>query len=355
MCGLVGLAGDTNGLWKDVFSELLLIDTMRGPHSTGVGFVGRKDEEFNMAKCMGNPFNLFGTEPFEKFMAHAHPQKVLMGHNRYATIGDKTLANAHPFQFEHIMGAHNGTIDKWNLFDLHKSKEYGTDSESLLSSINEWGVKEAIGKAGGAWALTWFDKRDHTINMLRNDKRPLFYAYSEDGCTLVWASESDMIRYVMKRRGKKIMENTLYNPTPDMMFSWKVPDSVNGKIGNPKQVKVEGKKWFTGYQHPFQEGRGSICSTSTTTSPHTSNILAFPKRVKTKKFRPPYKDMYGRVINKPEFTRMVKEGCAFCTANGQKWGEFVHILGPYLGDHTAYACEPCYNETDNNDLVQYAI
>ena len=49
MCGLVGVAGDVSGTWKDLFTELLLIDSVRGTHSTGAGFVGREKRAFELA------------------------------------------------------------------------------------------------------------------------------------------------------------------------------------------------------------------------------------------------------------------------------------------------------------------
>ena len=64
MCGLVGIAGDTIGVWKDIFAELLLVDSVRGTHSTGAGFVHRHNSEFRLAKEPGNPFNLFLSNSF---------------------------------------------------------------------------------------------------------------------------------------------------------------------------------------------------------------------------------------------------------------------------------------------------
>lgn len=351
MCGLVGVAGDIYGNWKDVFTELLLIDVVRGPHSTGSGFVGRHKEDFETLKVLGHPFNLFGTKDFEKAMDNIHLTKVIMGHNRYATVGAKSEANAHPFMFEHVIGVHNGTLDKFSDLD---EKKFGTDSEAIFASINDIGVEATIAQMSGAWALIWFDRRDHTLNMLNNGKRPLHYCYSEDRCTLIWASELEMLRYVMLRKGKKVSrgdkgQEQYFTPDKDVLYSWVVPNSINTKFAVPDQIKIEGKAppVYASFKHGTNYHY--------TTGNSSDSVVPFAMRKTTAKFRPPYKDVYGRVVTKKEFEPMVMDGCAFCGDFGQKWGEFIQIMGRYDGKFTPYMCEGCYNDGEFYDYTQYAV
>lgn len=364
MCGLVGIAGDCTGSWKDIFQELLLVDTVRGPHSTGAGFVGRQNEEFMLDKRLGNPFNLFGQEPFEKAMSLSHPQKVMMGHNRSATIGEKTVDNAHPFKFTNVIGAHNGTLDKWCIKDLTNHNLYGTDSQAIFATIEEKGIDEAIKLMCGAWALVYFDKRDHTLNMIRNGKRPLWYTYSSDRTTLVWASEVEMLEYVLGRRKKTIQKGDdgkpqYFQPPSDMLYSWEIPSSIAKKIDSPVQRKIEGRSWVSSYGGPFLHGTKKAKTTISHTTVHQGSssdaIISFEYRPKSKKFRQPYKDRYGRIINRKEFEAMVDEGCMFCNSNGQHWNQFISVVGPYQGYHTPYMCEDCYNSEEQFDIAQYAI
>ena len=336
---------------------------VRGPHSTGAGFVGRGDEKFSLAKRLGNPWNLLMSEEYEKSMSFAHPQKVLIGHNRSATIGDKIEENAHPFMFDHVIGAHNGTLDTSCIKGLINHQLYGTDSQAIFATISAKGVDAALKEMSGAWALTWFDNRDSTFNMLRNDKRPLHYTYSHDRNTLIWASEAEMLEYVLLRRRKQMQKdgkghNQIFSLPPNLLYSWTNPNVITAKIDPPLQRKLEGRKWAAYHSGPFHTGtakkHGEYIVTPPLPPAYFSDV-PFDKRPKSRKFRHPYRDKYGRIITKKEFEPLVDEGCAFCNANGQKFGEFVYFLGPYIGYHTPYMCEDCYNSEEQYKIAQYSI
>lgn len=200
MCGIVGVAGDITFAHEKLFKNLLVLDSLRGEHSTGMLSVRKYNDEMNVVKTVGDPFQLMETKKFEEAMKGSH--RVLLGHNRYATSGKITRANAHPFEFDKVIGVHNGTLhSKHRLLD---DKQFDVDSENLYYHINEKGLTDALNYMDGAWSLVWWDKENKTLNFLRNKERPMHMAMSDDGKVLIWASEPWMIMIAANRQNVKL-------------------------------------------------------------------------------------------------------------------------------------------------------
>lgn len=201
MCGLVGVAGNINRKWAEVFRNLLLLDTLRGFDSTGVGLVKLVDNKMVVDKKVGTPTEKLWFEAnwCDTKGVPAINHRVLMGHNRAATLGRVTEDNAHPFVFGHITGAHNGTLRSYD--DLHLSHKHEVDSMSLIHNIAEHGIAHTWANFHGAAALTWWDEKDATLNFIRNKERPLWFALGDKGTVLVWASEKWMLQAAAIKAG----------------------------------------------------------------------------------------------------------------------------------------------------------
>lgn len=207
MCGLVGILGNLETKDEAAFKMLLLLDTTRGLHSTGMAAVrDNKAKEIFVAKAVGNPFELFDTKPFEKAM-NAFQSKVFIGHNRFATKGEHTRFNAHPFHYGDIVGAHNGTLQ--SQYDLEKAldEQFKVDSQALIAGIDKFGIKETLGMCRGAWALTFYDQANDTMHFIKNKERPLWWAWSEDKKKMYWASEWWMLQTLEHSNGVKFWHN----------------------------------------------------------------------------------------------------------------------------------------------------
>lgn len=233
MCGLVGCAGNLNGKHDRILKQLLMVDSLRGEDSTGVAGVTKFNGDVLVAKQLGNPFELFNYKPFETVLSRAN--RALIGHNRYATSGGVSKATAHPFEFDTLVGVHNGTLNsKHKLLD---HTQFKVDSENLYHHIENNGLEDAISKLGGygnAWALVWWDKVAQTLNFLRNNERTLYYTLSDDAQTLFWASEAWMLTAVLARNDVKHLDIRLFET--DLLHTIHIDDK--GTLHKPVVRKV---------------------------------------------------------------------------------------------------------------------
>lgn len=191
MCGIVGVLGNIGFKEKKAFSRMLELDTVRGPHSTGVILIEGTDNIL-FDKRVGTPWDFYAKSPlFEgKSGFKGISLKGMIGHNRWATVGKINDRNAHPFNFENVIGVHNGTIYEEFLYDLEKvGGKYEVDSEALYSAINKVGVERAIRTIGGAYSLVYWDKKEKKVKFLRNSQRPMFYTWDKDKKSIFFASE----------------------------------------------------------------------------------------------------------------------------------------------------------------------
>lgn len=202
MCGLVGFFGGYSKKHDDAFQDLLIIDSIRGPHSTGVVFVPQNQDSYDIAKAACLPQELPYFTDYRKLFNRLNV--ALLGHNRYATIGKITDENAHPFGFDHIAGMHNGTIrNKWKLPD---GRDFDTDSEAIMYSLALQGIDETYKLIEGAAALVWWDGKEKSVNFVQNGERPLTFAHTKDNRAVFYASESWMLRAVSERHKLELVD-----------------------------------------------------------------------------------------------------------------------------------------------------
>lgn len=203
MCGIVGVMG--TGIVSDktlaLFQGLLYLDKVRGDHATGVAKINPWNGMVKVFKKAVGAQKFLGDDDAIDFMDKERG-RILIGHNRYATMGDKSKdANAHPFQEDHITLVHNGGVDRWTLEGLegYKDEDVSVDSHMVCKTIAVHGIEEAVKKLSGAFSLVWWDQKEHTLNFLRNSDRPMWIATLKDG-TLFWASEREMMDFFVNRK-----------------------------------------------------------------------------------------------------------------------------------------------------------
>lgn len=235
MCGLVGVMGDIDIYDRRAMKDLLVVDILRGKHSTGVASVSRVGS-VNLFKKAYNAVDFLDTAG-GKGVVDDLSNACIIGHNRYATKGIINNVNAHPFEFSNVVGAHNGTLTSYYQLDDYRS--FDVDSECLYSHLNDHGIDDVFNKANGAFALTWYDKQDGKLKMLRNSQRPLHYCFSADRKKLYWASEPWMLIAVLWRN--EIAHTDVVPCAEDTLYTFDVPKGVmtkNDTLSNPHARKL---------------------------------------------------------------------------------------------------------------------
>ncbi len=199
-----------------MFRQMLFADTLRGKDSTGL----------YMVKESGNVEWIKEASPAPTFLNNSEVESALnrlswkfvmaVGHNRAATIGAKTDENAHPFVEDNIILVHNGTIS--NKTELNSSVE--VDSHAICHAIKEYGIVNALPMIDGAFALAVYDADAKQFYLVRNEKRPLFFAESED--FWIFGSEPWLLHGMAWRNGFKLEK--LREVPAGVMYSIKIRD-----------------------------------------------------------------------------------------------------------------------------------
>lgn len=231
MCGLFGAAGKLTYGDKEILRHLAILSTLRGEDSAGMVVVDDKGSA-SITKTVGTAFDLFDTTGFDKLSMYG--KHAVIGHTRKATVGGISKRTAHPFNYDSIFGAHNGTLRNWRSLP---GDTLDTDSMTLYSLISRVGLREAIEQTEGAYALTYWDATDNTLNILRNSERLLHYCFSDDFKKIFWASESWMLHVAINRSRDVSMANLAREGEPKEYTASVEPDTWwRVKIGGGKEA-----------------------------------------------------------------------------------------------------------------------
>jgi hypothetical protein len=225
MCGLVGVASSEvlSEALKKAFNTMLYVDVLRGEDSTGVACVHKAFSgapEVEVKKSLGAPTDFFyehGKSARDLSFWTKAPN-VLIGHNRFATQGAINKENAHPFEFDNVVGAHNGTVLKHSLRKFDGAKEFDVDSQIIYSHLSSHTIDDVWRDADGAMALTWFDKTNDKLNIIRNKERPLSICYTEDDKAVLWSSELWMLQVGAMKAGVKLKDPV--EVAPNRLFTF---------------------------------------------------------------------------------------------------------------------------------------
>jgi len=294
MCGIVCVISDTvTAKHKKIFKEMLFYDTVRGRHSTGIVQINKKLEVDTFKRAVeASDFLQLGRA---KTLIESNDSKVLLGHNRHATIGGVSHDTAHPFTHGNITGVHNGTIR--NTYPLDDNAKFKVDSENIMYHLSRNTLEETTPNLRGAYALAWYDSDKKTMNFIRNDERPLWYAASKDGKALLVASEPWMIKVACHRNDLEI--SPVSNLKEGIHLSVNVEKFPNEDSVEANEVDITVKYGNVNQSNVYRGSYGSSSSSSSTTStnkskPEDQRIQAATEALKNKSKR--------RIVPKEERT-----------------------------------------------------
>ena len=206
MCGIVGFANLNpwaSNARQSWFEKALIVDQIRGHHSTGVITVPKftldgKAPKPMLYKAAVDASAFMQMEEARKLCNHIDDAAVVIGHNRWATVGKINGESAHPFYTKKIGMVHNGTLDNRTGLEFHH-EVYSAAIAMQLHATEPENYTGLLSELEGAFALVWFNEENNTLYLTRNDERPLYVAQDKTKKTLFFASEGWMISELMRR------------------------------------------------------------------------------------------------------------------------------------------------------------
>ena len=173
MCGLFCIISKTKNGFIDkelkLFTEGLFTDTVRGKDSTGVFYVTEKGNA-HLLKDNTSGYEFTKTKDYDDFLSDCFQNgKILVGHNRSATLGNISDKNAHPFISGNTVLVHNGT-----LYNHKALANTDTDSEAIAQLLDKKPHTEVLSELNGAFALIWYNAKEKKLYVSRNNERPLW-------------------------------------------------------------------------------------------------------------------------------------------------------------------------------------
>lgn len=201
MCGIVGLiTSGKNGFHyneNNALRDMMYADTLRGFDATGLMY-GTNSGAVQIHKEASPGYRFLTSKEWDSSKTELYTRgKWAVGHNRAATRGDKTAdKNAHPFIVDDkIILVQNGTYK-----GSHKHlKDTEVDTEACAHVLSdEKDISKALKSINAAYVFVWYNFEDKTLNIVRNDERPLYVAEAKNG-SVFFASEGGILDFALNR------------------------------------------------------------------------------------------------------------------------------------------------------------
>lgn len=259
MCGIVGFITENKLKGEDArqkfLTQGLIVDTLRGTDSTGVYAVGHESLYKDLSagtwweKHATDGFGFTETKEYKDNFSVLTDYRAVVGHNRAATMGGYGSDSAHPFEEGPITLVHNGTL---NFSDglktpMRQLKGVTVDSHAICHNLARHDAVDVVENLNGAFTLVWHDARDDSINIVRNDERPLHMGVGQNGKTLFFMSEASMLAMLDSRLRLGI--KSIYYPKAGQLLKWG-PDS---SVSRPTIKELKLNQGWQGFNNSYYQ------------------------------------------------------------------------------------------------------
>lgn len=365
MCGICGVLNSKGAFLteKKVFQSLLWFSQTRGIDSTGTFNVTRSlgvnPPKTNFAKSlMPSSFELLRKDSKIMDVVNETGLSTIVGHCRSATKGAIKVENAHPFDFENIVGVHNGTVHT----SFKGKDKFDTDSEGIYALLNELPVEEALNEIQSyastncAYALAFYDKRDHTMNFIKNSERPLHFSFLGKEQFLAFASEVWMLRAAAERFDLEMTSRDMLKEESDV-FTLKENNLLKVPVSDMHEYTIEAldikKKIYTSYKEPKNNHRAYYNWEDYDGTPWEGRESISESRTRSSFALEQYRTGYrGQQIHPLKWRSILDKGCC-CCGTPQK-PETLDTDVVWIDDST-FACPACKDTDWVQELAAFDI
>ena len=346
MCGIIGVLSSEGfkgaAVRRKVFVQSLYSDALRGFDSTGIILAGgSKQIDHTQYKRALPAADFLTTRRAADLLKDIDDFSFAIGHNRYATQGGVSDETAHPFEFDNVLGVHNGTLKSTVGLDGHK--DLAVDSEILYKSFDARGHEEVIPKLNGAFALVWYDKAMKELKLVRNEERPLFIAGVKGEDTIYLASEKEMLTWILHRNSVNVEYIRDIGVGKVLTFSTK-------DVKDFTELDIELKEDYPIYSGYKKGGGHWYDPKNQPSSPPKTLAKVTPKKDSTK-LSSHTKDLYKKIgiSHKSKITFKLTEVLFnVCEVKGKKRGTIRGTFGEDIGVSAYLADSALYkNEVGN--------
>lgn len=195
------------------------------------GLIGKNAVTPALLTAMTDAIDHRGPDDFGHWISDN--RQIGLGHRRLSIL-DLSVAGHQPMvsASERYVIVYNGEI--YNHLDLRRELAQSggqthfrghSDTETLLASVDHWGIKATLKKSAGMFAFALWDRKDRTLTLAvdRFGEKPLYYGRTAAG--LAFASELKAIRTLpgfdnpIDRKAVRALLARGYVPTGMSIFS----------------------------------------------------------------------------------------------------------------------------------------